>query len=346
MTKIKFEKTIQKAELRSPFRKFKTVTQLIEIRKDPLTGRRCRINVERTKRLKQVPTETAELRETIESSRAKCYFCPENIERATPMFVGNLPSRIMVGKACVFPNLFPFGSFHAVGVFSGDHYLELNQFTPKLLEDCFKACLMYFKHVYSEHEDLKYWHINWNHLSPAAASIVHPHVQIMADSEPTPYLLELIERSRLYHDRNMSNYWLDLVEAELAKGERFIGGIGSVRWLASFAPQGNREVMAVFSDASALASIEGRRQKEFCEGLSRILKGYHALGVQSFNMATFSGPCGEDMSDFYLLNVRVISRPTPAPFYTSDNGFMEKLHHEPVIEVLPEQLSKKMREFF
>ena len=346
MTKIKFEKAVQEAKLRNPFQKFKTVTQLIEIRKDPLTGRRCRINVERAKRLKQVPTETTELREIIESSRAKCYFCPENIRKATPTFVGNLPSRIEVGKACVFPNLFPFGSFHAVGVFSGDHYLELNQFTPKLLEDCFKACLRYFEHVYSEREDLKYWHINWNHLLPAAASIAHPHVQIMADSKPTLYLSELIEKSRLYYGQNMGNYWLDLIEAELAEGGRFIGGVGSVRWLASFAPQGNREVMAVFSDVSALAGIEGRRLKEFCEGLSRILRGYYALGVQSFNMVMFSGPCDEDLSDFYLLNVRAISRPIPTPFYTSDDGFMEKLHHEPVIEVLPEQLSKKMRGFF
>lgn len=346
MGKIEFEKTIQKARLRSPLQDFKLVTQSIEVRKDPLTDRRCRINIERAKRPKQVPSETAELREIIERSRAKCFFCPENIEKTTPMFPKGFPDRIKVGAAYLFPNLFPFGGFHAVGVFSGDHYLRPKQFSPRLLEDCFKACLRYFEKVHEEREEIRYWYINWNHLPPAAASFIHPHVQIIVDSEPTPYLQELVEKSKLYRDRNGSNYWLDLVRAERVSGERFIGKTGAVDWLASFAPQGHREVMAIFSATSSLVGIKGGKLQKFCDGLSRILKGYHALGVQSFNMATFSGPCDEDLSDFYLLNTRLISRPAPAPFYTSDTGFMEKLHQEPVIEAMPEDLAEKLRAHF
>ena len=313
---------------------------------DPLTKRRCRINIERAKRTKQARAETAELKEVIKRSRAKCFFCPENIEKATPMFPEGYPNRIRIGTACLFPNLFPFGGFHAVGVFSGDHYLGLDQFAPKMIKDCFKACLEYFEQVHAKRKEIKYWHINWNHLPPGAASIIHPHVQIMADPDPSPYLRELVEKSKSYHDRNGSNYWSDLVEAERANGARFIGKTGSMNWLASFAPQGNREIMAVFSGVSALANLKRRGLEELCDGLSRILKGYHAIGVQSFNMATFSGPCDEDLSDYYLLNMRLISRPNPISFYTSDNGFMEKLHHEPVIEAMPETLTEKLRGFF
>lgn len=64
------------------------------------------------------------------------------------MFAEGLPDRIRVGDAWLFPNLFPFGGHHAVGVFSKDHYLELNQFTSKLLEDCFKGCLKFFELVH------------------------------------------------------------------------------------------------------------------------------------------------------------------------------------------------------
>jgi galactose-1-phosphate uridylyltransferase len=232
-----------------------------------------------------------------------------------------------------------------VGVFSRDHYLRLDQFFPKLLEDCFKACLEYFERIYAEHRDVKYWHINWNHLPPGAASIVHPHVQITADPEPTPYLRELMEKSESWHKRQGSNYWSNLIETERTKRERFIGEIGSVSWFASFAPQGNREVIGVFSGGSALIDLKNKLA-DFCEGLSRILKGYHSLGVQSFNMATFSGPCDEDLSDFYLLNVRTISRPSLVPFYTSDDGFMERFHQEPVIETVPEDLAEKLRACF
>jgi galactose-1-phosphate uridylyltransferase len=343
--KIEFKKVIQEAKLRSPLREFKLIAQPIEVRIDPLTGRRCRINIERAKRPKQVSAETTELKEIIESSRTGCYFCPENIEKATPMFPQGLPDRIKVGEACLFPNLFPFGGFHAVGVFSRDHYLRLDQFFPKLLEDCFKACLEYFERIYAEHRDVKYWHINWNHLPPGAASIVHPHVQITADPEPTPYLRELMEKSESWHKRQGSNYWSNLIETERTKRERFIGEIGSVSWFASFAPQGNREVIGVFSGGSALIDLKNKLA-DFCEGLSRILKGYHSLGVQSFNMATFSGPCDEDLSDFYLLNVRTISRPSLVPFYTSDDGFMERFHQEPVIETVPEDLAEKLRACF
>ncbi len=346
MGNIKFEKFVQEARLRSHLRGFQEVAQQIEVRKDPLTGHRCRINVERTKRLKQTATKTTGLNKLIKSSRAKCYFCPENLEKSTPKFAEGLPDRIKAGNACLFPNLFPFGRFHAVGVFSEDHYLEPGQFTPKLLEDCFKTCLKYFELIHKKHSKVKYWHINWNHLPTGAASIIHPHVQIMADPEPSPYLQEILEKSRGYRERNGSNYWSDLVEEEKAGGERFIGETGPVNWLASFAPTSTREVLAVCSNTSSLAGLEKHGLGEFCKGLSKILKGYHELGVLSFNMGTLSGPCDEELSDFYLLNVRVISRPDPAPFYTSDKGFMELFHKEPIIEVMPEDLAEKLRAGF
>ncbi len=340
--KIKFDKSTQEAKFRSPLHGFQLVSQQIEVRKNPLTMKRCRINIRRAKRPKQVPAKTAELKELIESSKAGCFFCPENIEKMTPMFAEDLPDRIKVGEVCLFPNLFPFGGYHAVGAFK-DHYLKLNQFTPKLLEDCLNACLKYFELIHVKHGEIRYWHINWNHMPPGAASIVHPHVQIFADSEPSPCLQELIVKSKEYRDRNGSNYWPNLVDAEKSEKERFIGETGPVTWLASFAPRGNKEVMAIFSGISSLAGLKRRALSGFCAGLSSILKGYHAIGVQSFNLATFSGPCDEDWSESYLMNARLISRPNPAPFYTSDNGFMEKFHQEPIIETTPEDLAEKLR---
>jgi len=346
LVKIVFEKTVQEARLLSPLQDFKLVTQPIEVRKDPLTGRRCRINLERTKRTKQV-AEATEMEKIVEASRAKCFFCSENLEKTTPMFPEDFPERrIKVGAACLFPNLFPFGRFHAIGVFSEAHHLDLNQFSPKLLEDCFGGCLRYFEQVHERHPEIKYWHINWNHMPPAGASILHPHVQLTADPEPTSRLQELIGSSKSYFDREGSNYWSDLVEEEKKGGERFIGKTGPVTWLTSFAPEGNNEVIAVFAGASAIIPLKKHGLEDFCDGLSRTLKGYHALGVQSFNMTTFSGPCDEDLSEYYFLSAKLVSRPSPRHLYTSDDGFMEKLHHETVVETMPEALAEKLKKYF
>jgi len=349
MNKIAFEKVIREAELLSPLLGFKSDIHPIEFRKDPLTSRWCRINIERARRVKQAKTrETTDSTRIVEESRKKCFFCPENLEKTTPMFPSYFPvGRIKGGAACLFPNLFPFGEFHAVGVFSGEHHLPLDQFSPRLLEDCFRVCLEYFKFIYSKRPDIKYCTINWNCMPPAAASIIHPHVQILADHKPTPQLNELVEASMKYHNKNGSNYWIDLIETERKNGERWVGETGSVAWLTSFAPQGNKEVMAIFSDkVSTLIRLNESDLKDFCEGLSKVLKGYHEMSVGSFNMSVFSGPNDRNLSDYYFLNVKLISRPNFEPFYTGDDGFMEKFHCEPIIEARPEDIAEGLRDYF
>jgi galactose-1-phosphate uridylyltransferase len=346
--KIEFEKVVREAELLSPLLNFSLVVHPIEFRKDPLTNRWCRINIERAKRVKQARVrESTDLARIVQASRGRCFFCPENLEKTTPMFPSYFPAgRIKVGSACLFPNLFPFGEFHAVGVFSEEHYLSLDQFFPELLENCFRACLEHFRFIHGKRPDIKYCMLNWNCLPPAAASIIHPHVQILADHKPTPHLSELIEASRGYHERNGSNYWLDLIEAE-RNGERWIGETGPVAWLTSFAPQGNGEVLAIFSDrVSSVTRMSESDLKGFCEGLSRILKGYHGMGVESFNMSLFSGPEDRDLGDHYLLHAKLVSRPNFEPFYTGDDGFMEKLHGEPIIEARPEDIAERLRGLF
>jgi len=342
--RIDFQRWFQEARFRSPLCGFSEVRQLIEIRKDPLTGRLCRINVERARRPKQSPVESEEVKRVIQESRGGCFFCPENLEAKTPKLPAELGDRIRVGRATVFPNLFPFGGFHAVGVFSDDHYLPLDRFTPEMIYDCFSACIRYFQAVSRHSPQARFWHISCNFMQPAASSIIHPHVQILAEPLPTPYLDELMARSREYMEKNGSNYWRDVVDAERG-GERYIGRTGKVHWLASYAPQASREVTGIVEGVSSLAGI-GEGMVDLCDGLSRALRGYHEMGVRSMNFTTFSGPSNPDISEFYWLNVRLISRPAPAPFHISDCGFMERLHLEPVIEVLPEDLASWLRKLF
>lgn len=344
------EKHVEVARFLSPLRGFAADEHEIECRRDAFTGVECRINVARSKRVKQAEDTEEELVELVKRTRDECFFCPERLETATPKFTGFYEGRIVVGRSCAFPNLFPFGKYHAVVTFSEDHFLDLHEFAAELIADNLRASIAFIDAVHKYDESAKYPIWNWNHLPPAAASIIHPHVQVLVEERPTPFLRRLLENSRKYFEETGRNYWRTLVEEERAAGERFIGEVGSggdaVVALASFAPLGNNEVMLIFRGASSLADLNERQIENFAECLVRVLRCYKESGVNSFNVTTFSGSVGGGEDAYYSLHARIISRPRFRAFYTSDTGFMERFHYEWVIETMPEDVARRMRKFF
>ena len=182
-------------------------------------------------------------------------------------------------------------------------------------------------------------------LPPSAASIVHPHVQVLVDRRPTAYQQRLLEASRDYLDQTGESFWRELVREERRLSERFIGENSSVSVLASYAPQGNREVLIIFKEASSLADLDSGHLTDFAEAVVKLLGGYHQIGVNSFNLSTFSAPCGEKL-DHYSLHAKLISRPVFQPWYRNDTGFLERLHYEADIEMEPEQVAASLRACF
>jgi len=339
---IVFEKEIEKARIKSPLKNFSLVEYEIEIRKDPLTSRICRINVERAKRPMQVSKEDFE--KIAMKTKKKCPFCHPNIEKSTPKFFG-MKERIFRKNSVVFPNLFPFGSYHAVVVLDlKKHYLPLNKINSKILLNSFEASIEFFKAVNEKDSEYKFASLNFNFLPSAAASIIHPHFQIMMDKRPTFYLQLIIEKSFEYYRKFSSNFWSDLIKEEEKKGERFIGKLGCFSWIADFAPIKNNQVSGIIEKKiSSITELSKRELKDLCLGLEKIFKGLHSIGVKALNFSVFSGPIGEDISDYFLLNLKIISRPPTSKFYVSDIGFMELIHSEPVIESLPEDVAKNLR---
>lgn len=336
---IRFEKRIVATEFYSPLCNFDKTTHILEYRKDPLTGFVSRINMERSKRTKYT-VETTELEHFIDGSRKKCFFCPESLEASTPMF--EFGGRIVVGEAVAFPNLFPFGENHAVVTLTKDHFVLPSEFKARTIADGCFASLQFFREVLKRHPDCVYLNINWNFMPPAAASIVHPHFQILAESKPTLYQQVMIEKSREYATENGSNYWLELVEEEKKLGERFIYDGEHLACVASFAPQANNDILIVFKRISSFLEATGEEIMEFSEIVAKVVNVYGKIGIDSFNMATFSGP---PAAEYYRLNVKLVSRPNLRHIYISDAGFMERLHYEPVVETLPEMVAKRFREF-
>jgi galactose-1-phosphate uridylyltransferase len=135
------------------------------------------------------------------------------------------------------------------------------------------------------------------------------------------------------------------VERERGLGERFIGESGSVSVLASFAPRGFREVQFIFRGVSSLAGLDDAQAADMARALRAVLMGYHAVGVGSFNLASFSAGVGEEL-EYFPLSFRLISRPYPAGVYTNDSGPAERLYDFRVVDTLPEEVADALRPYF
>jgi galactose-1-phosphate uridylyltransferase len=59
-------------------------------------------------------------------------------------------------------------------------------------------------------------------------------------------------------------------------------------------------------------------------------------------MSLFSGPLDSQLQHFSV-HARMISRPDVKPLYTTDTGFMERLHDEVIVETKPEDVASKIR---
>ncbi|MFQ5974828.1 MAG: hypothetical protein ACE5J5_00735 [Candidatus Hydrothermarchaeales archaeon] len=341
-----FDKRVYNTSFISPLKDFQLDTQPIEYRRDTLLNRWCRINIERTKRVKQ-GQDLLDISDLVKRSKDRCFFCPENIARTTPKFPKDIApeGRIKVGETYIFPNLFPFAQHHAIATISEEHYLALEEFKVKQIEDTIKASLDYFERVNKAYDNARCATFNWNYLPPSGASIVHPHAQLTVDPDP-PFLTKAyLDASDDYQKKKGENFWLKLVNEEEKANERFIARTGSIAWFTSFVPLGNNEVNAVFTVAQSLADLSDKDISDLSKGIKNVLTAYSSLSVQSFNITSYSTPLGEERESFRL-NFKFISRPSPSTYYTSDTGFMEILHRERIVESMPEDVAKTMKTFF
>ena len=348
---IVFEKEIREAKIRSPLQNFEEVKQKIEYRKDPISNHYSRINVLRAERIKQTasPGEdyTDNLQQLIDKSSKKCFFCEENVTKSTPKFAEDLAvgERIILNDFVLVPNLFVFAEAHAVGILGKNHFTELNEFTAQQWKEAIQGSIQYFKAVFTNDKLIKYPTVNFNYLPPSASSIVHPHIQILQDVQPTKIVETLLEQSKIYQETNKSNIWLDLIASEKEIGQRVISENDFICWLASYAPQGKNEILGVLKiPKTDITELSENESKKLAEEIVSALKAlYEVRGSRSVNMSIFPGPIGEDLSENYRINIKIVTRPNLSPNYTGDRGFMELLHQETVAEATPEMIAESLK---
>ena len=184
---INFESTSREARLLSPLKNFEPETQLIEHRRDPLTGRNVIVLNGRLEYVRRfLESDESFIDELADSTQQGCPFCPDSVEKRAPKFIAQISpeGRISVGEAVCFPSLFAHEDYNAVVVPTHSHKVALNQMRPAMFVDGFKACIEYFRRLHHWAPKVKNDAIIMNFYPPAGSTISHPHLQALASDLP------------------------------------------------------------------------------------------------------------------------------------------------------------------
>jgi len=343
---IGFERSVETAAFHSPLAGMGLAEQVIEVRRDPLTGMTAVASAElRTKEETFYgKTDWAYAGALAAQTLEGCFFCPEKVLQSTPKYPDDvLPGgRLRRGRALVFPNLFPLAGLHAVVTFPEKHFLRPSEYTPDLLEEGFGAAVEFMGRAEEVCPGLEHLELCCNNMLPAGASLVHPHFQVFG-GPAVPWLLRYVwERAEGFAAAHGVSYWRALVDEESALGERFVSTDAGVTWLAAFAPTGGRELIAVVPGVRRASALDEAQVAALAAGLSRVLALYEQEGLSAFNFTLGGGPLAGG-ADVHAVTLRVIARSAFRPDYRTDDYFLQKQLGGELIFIPPEELAATLR---
>ena len=322
--------------------------QTLQVRKDPLLGDTSVLNPKfKNKAQIYFGSCDQELIDTlVEDSAKNCFFCGEAVAKSTPRFTPDFSSegRIKVGEALLFPNLFSIGAYHPVIRLCDAHFLKLSEFTPELIANAFLAARQFIRIAYEKDPSVAYAAVSANYLFPAGASLVHPHLQMLATPIPYSYQARILDACSKWQKNNGTSYFVDLVEEEKG-GPRYVGQTGGWHWLTPFSPLGNNEVMAIHENLGDLDDLSDDDINNLASGISKVLCHYETLGHLSYNYALYSvrNEQGDGSSRALL---KIITRQNLYPNYRNDDYFLQKLLQSELIITPPEELAEELNKSF
>jgi galactose-1-phosphate uridylyltransferase len=329
-------------------KEFAEDVQTLQIRKDPLLGDTSVFNPE-LKDKAQIFFGNCDqdlIKRLVEDTAQTCFFCGDAVEKSTPRFLPDFCSegRIKVGEALLFPNLFSLGTYHPVIRLCDAHFLKLSEFTPELIRNGFLAAQQFNRIAYEKDPQVAYAAVTANYLFPAGASLVHPHLQMIATTLPYSYQARMLDGCSRWQHENGTSYFVDLV-AEEKGGPRYIGQTGGWQWLTPFSPLGNNEVMAIHENFCDLDDLSSDDLDNLSSGISTVLAYYETLGHLSYNYALYSVRKDRGDGGFRLL-LKIITRQNLYPNYRNDDYFLQKLLQSELIITPPEDLAENLQSHF
>ena len=348
MGSIRFESVESTLVIRNPFSGFAPEEHRVEVRRDPLLGDTSVLNPSQSSKTGfSGVNDRAFIARLVEESAQGCIFCGERLDERTARYPDDIVpgGRLSRGEATLLPNLFALGAYHPLVVLSRAHFLELPGFTPSLLVDGFAAAREFLRSVHRRDAAVRYAALCANYLPPAGASLIHPHLQLLATPVAYTRHERLLRACRSHHETHGSSCLDDLAREEQRLGQRYAARLGGWHWLAAYAPQGCNEILAVHEAEQDLAALEDDDLMALATGVSKALGFYGRLGLLSFNYALFSARREAPAEGFRLL-LRIVSRQNLSPGYRNDDYFLQKLLDADVIVTPPEELARGLRGVF
>ena len=348
MAQVSFESTESVVRFMNPLKEFAEDAQTIQVRRDPLLGDTSVFNPE-LKDKAQIFFGSCDqelIDKLVEETAKTCFFCGEGVEKSTPCFTPDFSGegRLRVGEALLFPNLFSLGTFHPVIRLCDAHFLKLSEFTPALVHDGFVVARKFLGLAYDKDPQVAYAAVTANYLFPAGASLVHPHLQMIATSVAYSYLARMLDGCRKWQAANGSAYFMDLVEQE-GSGERYIGQTGNWHWLTPFSPLGNNEVMAIHNEYWDFNDLSDRDIMDLSAGIAKILSYYETMGHLSYNYSLYSVRKETGDGSFRCM-LKIITRQNLYPNYRNDDYFLQKLLQSELIINSPEEIAEQLKSRF
>jgi galactose-1-phosphate uridylyltransferase len=340
---MKFEIIERETVILNPRKNMKRKTIPSEIRKDPLTGRTSRIS-----HFMSLKWEKPDFDQLLAGTEKTCPFCPDKIMQVTPCFPEDIvpEGRIVLDDKVLFPNIAPYDSLSAVATLGDQHYIPMTDFETERLADGFRLAFKFFKQVSKiNHPESVYHLVSQNYMPASGSTLVHPHYQVFATAYAPNQLREELQAAESYMKKYGTNYWDDLVKAEKAAEDRFLGRIGRSNWLTVFAPLGVAgDVVAVVDDTHATLDLLDDDLTDLASGLNNLMAAYDKMGIYNFNISFFPGAAGDDFTRFHLVF-------SPRTFFnqalcTPDVAALRNLNNEGICMAFPEDINKMLKSAF
>ncbi|MBL0714082.1 MAG: galactose-1-phosphate uridylyltransferase [Desulfosarcina sp.] len=316
----------------------------IEIRTNPITGRTSRITFSRgleaepgTDRLPDPPPDA--------QATGTCPFCPPQLARRTPRLTPAIDAdgRLVQGTSVLFPNLFPYASHSAVSLFDRQHYVAIGTAEAAPYRDSLLNCCRYLRRIKPQTPEMIYMAITQNHLPSAGGSLLHPHLQVHADSVAANHHRFLQRRAVDHAGKTGQLLFSDFLVLEKEDGRRMIGECGRWQWLAAFAPEGFYELWAILPGVTSLFDVSNAVWRDLAEGIIRAQKFYRRLNRNGYNLGLLTVEDGQ--SDLELRLV-MLARSNYVPWVRNDHTGFEVMLGDMATFSAPEDTARLARPFW
>ncbi len=317
------------------------VEKRIEIRTSPITRRTSRIAFSRIDE-KEPGTDILPQPPPDSEKTSECPFCKPQVTSKTPQLIPeNFPSgRLVQDESVLFPNLFPYGSYSAVSLFDNNHFVEIGKASLSSYTSSFINCSKYLEYVFSNDPDAIYMGITQNHLPSAGGSLLHPHLQINADTIAPNHHRFLGKRALHYYEETGSYLFSDYLKHEKQDGSRYIGNTGAWEWVAAYAPEGFFEIWGILPKVTSFRQLAASDWEDLARGVLNTQGFYRSLCRNGYNLGIL---VVEDEKTPLELRVVILARSNYAPWVRNDHTGFEVMLGDMTTFTAPEETAENAR---